>query len=322
MDTSIRKPLTRKSPDTRMAFHSSHLTPFESSTTLHNDTIHEKLDYTTSVSDSACRPALNPLGLGERIKNGLRAVLKPPLELSLGSESAECSEESLLLLDDEDESAFSPIVASKGTGAVRLALMRTPPNTTPSTVVWAPASRQPPIWGQWPSHVFSHCISVLTERDARAAYMFSAIDLPSVYECTIDCVEHLWLVVPSRPSTDGQMQLTEEQMRAAVEFYERAGTAAAIATNSEEAVNSCGSSWEGNEAGYRAEACEEGAVLLSCANGIEVDAVALAVLLLARQSNGLAYLASRLIGDDLGVSYVWKGLLGWQDVERLQATLE
>ena len=211
----------------------------------------------------------------------------------------------------DDENAFSPIGASSG---VRLSLTQTPPDAVPSTVMWALPQ---PAWGQWPSHSFSYCISVLTERDARATYVVSAPSLPPVYECTMDGVEHLWLVVPSRLSAGGQMQLTEDQMRAAVKFCERAGPATP-------------------DAGYCVEACEEGAVLLSCAEGNEVDAVALAVLLLAHQSrgydywrvrgehdgpNGPAYRASRLIDDDPGVSYVWKGLLGWQDVERVQAAL-
>lgn len=335
---SVRKPLTKTSPDTRMALYPSHLTPsFESSTT-HGSTIHERLEHPTSVSDNACESALNSLGLGERIKNGLRSGLKPPPELSLSSESAESSEESLLLLDvdRDDQQAFSPISASNGKG-VRLSLTRTPQDALPSTVVWAPASRQPPAWGQWPSHNFSHCISVLTERDAREAYVFSAETLPPVYECVMDCVEHLWLVVPSRPGADGQMQLTEEQMRAAVEFYECVAAATTTAMISEKEAADGGRGWEGSDAGYCAEACEEGAVLLSCAEGNEVDAIALAVLLSAHQSckyghgwrtrdehggpNGPAYHASRFIDDDPGVSYVWKGLLGWQDVERVQAAL-
>jgi hypothetical protein len=338
---SVLKPLNKVFPDTKMDFHSSQLKPsFEPSATLYGNTIHERLEHAMSIPVNTRRLALNPLGLGGRIKNGLRAVLKLPPELSLGSESDESSEESLLDVDvDRDEGqAFSPIGASKGKGAVRLALARTPSDAVPSTVVWPPASQHPPIWGQWSNHTFSHCISVLTEHDARDAYVFGDEPLPPVYESTMDCVEHLWLVVPSRPSADGQMQMTEDQMRAAVKFYERACTATIIATDpekEEEAMDNCG--WGGNDAGYRTEMYEEGAVLLSCADGNEVDAVALAVLLLAHQSfgydhspcmrdehggsSGPAYHASRLIDDDPGVSYVWKGLLGWQDVEGVQAAL-
>jgi hypothetical protein len=330
---SVRRSLTKTSPDTRMALHSSHITPsFESSTT-----IHQRLEHATSVSDSACKPVLNPLGLGERIRNGLRSVMKPPPEVSLSSESAESSEESLLLLDvdRDDQQAFSPISASNGMGA-RLSLTRTPHDGLPSTVVWTSASRQPPAWGQWPSHNFSHCISVLTESDARVAYTFDAETLPPVYECVIDCVVHLWLVVPSRPSADGRMQLTEGQMRAAVEFYEGVAAATTTAMISEKEAADGDGGGEGSDVGYCAEACE-GAVLLSCAEGNEVDAIALAVLLLAHQSceyghgrsmrdefggpNGPTYDASRVIDDDPGVSYAWKGLLGWQDVERVQAAL-
>src|SRR5260221_14793509 len=130
------------------------------------------------------------------------------------------------------------------------------------------------------------------------------------------------------------MQLTEEQMRAAVKFYERAGATDEKAEKEATARDCC--SLNGTDAGYCAETCEEGAVLLSCADGNEVDAVALAVLLLAHQSrdydcrceldghggtNGPAYRAARLIEEDPGVSYVWKGLVGCQDVERLQVAL-
>ena len=37
--------------------------------------------------------------------------------------------------------------------------------------------------------------------------------------------------------------------------------------------------------------------------------------------NSQAYCASRFIETDKGVSYVWKGLLEWQDVERVQTVL-
>ncbi len=304
-----------------MPLHSSHLTlSFEPSTTLHHDAVHDTL-HTTSIPVSACRSGLNPIGLGDRMKNRLRGVLQLP---GLSPGSPERPQESMPKLDDEK--AFSPIGASSG---VRLSLTQTPPDAVPSTVMWALPQ---PGWGQWPSHSFSYCISVLTERDARATYVVSAPSLPPVYECTMDGVEHLWLVVPSRPSAGGQMQLTEDQMRAAVKFCERAGPATPDEEDAD--ADSCGS--EGDDAGYCVEACEEGAVLLSCAEGNEVDAVALAVLLLAHQSrgydywrvrgeqdgpNGPAYRASRLVDDDPGVSYVWKGLLGWQDVERVQAAL-
>jgi len=272
-----------------------------------------------SIPDSAPRSGLNPLGFGEHIKNRPRSVRQPP-ELSLVS--AGSSQVSLLVLDNPN--VFSPIGASKG---VRISLTINPPDVVPSTVVWALSQ---PAWGQWPSHTFSHCISVLTENDARAAYVFSASPLPPIYECTMDCVEHLWLVVPRRPSAGAQIQMTEEQMRAALKFYERAGAM----DEGKAAADCCG--LKEDDAGYCAETCEEGAVLLSCAEGNEVDAVALAVLLLAHQyrdydfrcvldghdgPSGPAYHASRLIEEDPGVSYVWKGLLGWQDVESLQAAL-
>ncbi|KAI0288710.1 hypothetical protein BC826DRAFT_1188263 [Russula brevipes] len=218
----------------------------------------------------------------------------------------------------DDQQTFSPI----GTSAVaRLFLTRTPPETDPSTVVWASPQ---PAWGQWPCHSFSHCISVVTERDARVAYVFDASPLPPVYECTLDGAGHLWLVVPSRPSAGGLVQLSTEQMLAAMAFYERTGAVAAPAA----------------EAGVSPSAAK---VLCSCADGNEVDAVALAVLLVAhhsrrcdswpppwgqqhgahfgRSGSGPAYDASRLIEEDPGVSHIWKGLLEWKDVERVEAAL-
>lgn len=299
-----------------------HLIPsFKSLTVPHQNTVHERL-HAPLIPESAPRPGFNPQSFGEHIRNRPRGVRQLP-ELSLVS--AGSSQVSLLALDDPN--AFSPIGASKG---VRVSLTITPPDMVPSTVVWALSQ---PAWGQWPSHTFTYCISVLTENDAKAAYVFGASPLPPVYECTMDCVEYLWLIVPQRPSAGGKMQLTEEQMKAAVKFYERAGATDEKAEKS--FTDCCG--LKGDGAGRCAEICEEGAVLLSCANGNEADAVALAVLLLAHQSRGYdyqcvldghhggpsvaAYGASRLIEEDPGVSYVWKGLLGWQDVERLQAAL-
>jgi hypothetical protein len=236
----------------------------------------------------------------------------------------------------------------------------------------------------------------MTERDASAVYAVDPPEsesesesdfdldldseteapLPPVYECTLDGVMHLWLIVPSRPSVDGMVQLSEEQMRAAVEFYDRASLslslglgpgsgAAATATIDKAAVDphDCKrGDDEDDHPGYHhyyadARDAGAGAVLLSCADGNEVDAVALAVLLLTRQhshsrsrgyergrsatrgvrlgahgvavaasaSHGVgsytAYQASRLIDDDPRVSHVWKGLLEWQDVERVQTAL-
>jgi hypothetical protein len=68
----------------------------------------------------------------------------------------------------------------------------------------------------------------------------------------MDCVEHLWLVVRSRPSAGGQRQLTEEQMHVSVESYERvAATTTTGMISKEVADNGCG--WEVCDAGYCAE---------------------------------------------------------------------
>lgn len=293
---------------------------------------------------------LDPLNLAERVKNGLLAVLKPR-ERELLSDVPGSPHESPLALD-HDERAFSPIGASTG---ARLFLTRTPPDTVPSTVVWASPQ---PAWGQWPCHSFSHCISVLTERDAKVAYVLDAseLPLPPVYECTMDCVLHLWLVVPSRPGGvdrdgdgdgdgSGLTRLSEEQMRAAVEFYEYSGATnatdgdgAEAAMEEEEEEDGYSSASEEDARYYVGSRQAGAAVLLSCAEGNEVDAVALAVLLLAHHSrrcdrrpsrgrgercggSSPTYRASQLIEDDPGVSHVWKGSLEWQDVERVQAAL-
>jgi hypothetical protein len=253
---------------------------------------------------------LNPLNLrpGERFKTGPngRAALQPP-NSSESTVSRPRSSERARTPELDDQQAFSLIGASVG---ARLCLSQMPPDTHPQTVVWACPQ---PAWGQWPCHTLEYCISVLTEPEARALYLFTPSPLPPVYECTLDGVVHLWLVVPSHLCVDGVMQLNEGQLHAAVEFYERTGAAAT--------------------------ACDAGTMLLTCTYGHEVDTVGLAVLLLGCHcydhnrgprrgghgakygGSGPGYRASRLIDDDPGVSYVWKGLLGWQDVERVEAVL-
>jgi len=225
----------------------------------------------------------------------------------------------------------------------------------------------------------------MTERDANTMYSVdtpkseaeAGEPMPPVHKCTMDGVKHLWLIVPDHPSADGMIQLSEEQMRAAVEFYDRSslsslslgsGAVNTVKVQEDQAVDPYDSTRDGDDdnAGYRhyyADAREAGAstgaVLLSCAVGNEVDAVALAVLLLTRHhtrfdsdsdsdshsrghhdhryqraaaARGLrvgardigpytAYQTSQIIDHDPRVSHVWKGLLEWQDVERVQAAL-
>ena len=220
----------------------------------------------------------------------------------------------------------------------------------------------------------------MTERDANTVYVVDTPEseaeteepVPPVHECTSDGVIHLWLIVPNRPSADGMVQLSDEQMRAAVEFYDRSSltslslgaSASAVTTTTvkDKVVDPYDSNRDDDDdnAGYRhhyadAREADAGAVLLSCADGNEVDAVALAVLLLTRHhsrfnsdsdshsrshhdrryrhaaaARGLgargigsytAYQASQVIDDNPRVSHVWKGLLEWPDVERVQAAL-
>lgn len=266
---------------------------------------------------SAPRPLL-PANLRERLKTGLRAVRDaagPHL----------CSGEKHTP-NDRPEAAFSVLGASAGVhGGAHLCLAQTPPDAPQPTVVWASSEQQGQgvAWGQWPCHSFTHCITVLTERNARAMYELDDEPLPPVYACAFDGVAHLWLVVPPRSrGADAQERpvLSDEQMRAAVVF---ADGASAEAEDKEGAA---------------------GPMLLACVERNEVDVAALAVLLLARRSRpagqgrapcqaqrqrgeraGAAcaptYQAARLLDDDPGVSLVWKGLVGWQDVERLQAVL-
>lgn len=219
----------------------------------------------------------------------------------------------------------------------------------------------------------------MTERDANTVYVANTPEseaeaeepVPPIYERTSDGVMHLWLVVPNHPSADGMIQLSEEQMRAAVDFYDRSslsslslgpgpGTGTVTTVKKDKAVDPYDSNRDDDDDNvgyhhYYADAREAGAgaVLLSCADGNEVDAVALAVLLLTRHhsrfdsdsrsrghldrhyrhaaaTRGLgardvgsytAYQASQVIDDDPRVSHLWKGLLEWPDVERVQAVL-
>jgi hypothetical protein len=219
----------------------------------------------------------------------------------------------------------------------------------------------------------------MTECDANTMYAVDTPEsdaeaekpVPPVYECTSEGVKHLWLIVSNRPSADGMVQLSEEQMRAAVLFYDRfslsslsLGAGAVTTVKKDKTVDPYDSNPDGDNdnAGYRRYCTDAreagagaGAVLLSCADGNEVDAVALAALLLTRRhsrfdsdshSRGYhdrryrhtaaarrlrvgahdigsytAYQASQVIDDDPRVSHVWKGLLKWPDVERVQAAL-
>jgi hypothetical protein len=252
-------------------------------------------------SAAALRPL--PSQLRERVKTGLRAVRAaasgPPIPH-----------------DDQPSAAFSALGGPGG----RLFLAQMPPDAPPPTVVWG--ASQSVAWGQWPCQTFTHCITILTERNARAIYEIDAdAEMLPVNASALDGVAHLWLIVPPRSHhhhhSAGSL-LSDEQMCAAVEFAEDAAV---------------------------------GQMLIACAERNEVDVAALAVLLLARRCSrtgqhvgerassfqdrrhhqrgggralaGCAqtYQAARMLDDDPGVSLVWKGLLGWQDVERVQAVL-
>ena len=325
--------------------------------------------HTVLNQDIACWSDFNPLCLAERVKNGLHGVQQPP-EPSLGShQGGHESPPTLFQLEE----TFSHIGSNCSESDARIYLTQTPSDAGPSTVVWASPE---PTWGQWSCLSFSYCISVMTEHDAKAVYAMDSSGsesesevlfdpespLPPVYECTQDGVMHLWLIVPNRPSVDGMMQLSEEQMRAAVKFYDLSslsnGSSAAtttIATKNKATVDpyDCKLKDDDGAGGHHyyadAPGTGAGAVLLSCSDGNEVDTVALAVLLLTRHhsrthtrnaARGLrahapsaeaghcvgselytTYRASRLIDDDPRVSHVWKGLLEWQDVERVQEAL-
>jgi hypothetical protein len=355
----------------RMAFHRSDLAlSLKSSERPRRDNPPKSPRAVLNPGD-ACWSGFNPFCLGEGVKNGLRSVLQSPTP-EPSSSSSGSSHESLpqVTLDQLQQQMFSPI-GSSGSDA-RIYLTQTPFDLGPSTIVW---SFPEPTWGQWPCHSFSYCISVMTERDANRVYV-PVLDTPEseepispVHECTLDGVMHLWLIVPNRPSADGMVQLSEEQMRAAAEFYDRfslsslslgAGADTVTTVKKDRVVDPYDSNRgdDDDNAGYRhyyADAREAGAVLLSCAHGNEVDAVALAVLLLTRHhsrfdsdsdsdlrgyhdrryrhaaaARGLGardvapyttYQASQVIDDDPRVSHVWKGLLEWQDVERVQAAL-
>lgn len=140
----------------------------------------------------------------------------------------------------------------------------------------------------------------MTEHDANTVYVVDTPEseepIPPVYECTSDGVMHLWLIVPNHPSAGEMVQLSEEQMRAAMEFYDRSsmsspslGAGAVTTVKKDKVVDPYDSNRDDDDdnTGYRHyydDRREAGvsAVLLSCADGNEVDAVALAVLLLTR----------------------------------------
>ncbi|KAI9452347.1 hypothetical protein BJY52DRAFT_1293450 [Lactarius psammicola] len=295
--------------------------------TAHTETAVQGTQHVTERGAAACWSALRrplPVNLRERVKTGLRAV-----RVAAGPHPRSGEKHTL---NDRPEAAFSALGASVGMqGGARLFLAQMPPDAPPPTVVWASPQQQGQdvAWGQWPCHTFTHCITVLTERNARAMYELDDAPLPPVYACALDGVAHLWLFVPPRTRSAGARErliLSDEQMRAAVEFADAAGAGAGAEPE--------------NDAG------RAGPMLLACAERNEVDVAALAVLLLARRSHpaghehapfpdrhcrrrgeralaGCAptYQAARLLDDDAGISLVWKGLLGWQDVERLQAVL-
>ena len=350
-----------------MAFHRSELTlPLKSSEGPRRDVLPES----PCTVLNPCWSGFIPFCLGEGVKNELRSVLQPPTPEPPSSSSGSSHESLPQVTLDQLQQTFSPI-GSRGSDA-RIYLTQTPFDVGASTIVW---SFPEPTWGQWPCHSFSYCISVMTERDANRVCV---VDTPEskaqseepispVHECTLDGVAHLWLIVPNRPNEDGMVQLSEEQMLAAVEFYDRfslrcpspslgavVGTVTTVKKDKVVDPNDSSPDEGDDNAGYRhyyGDAREVGEVLLSCAHGNEVDAVALAVLLFTRHrshfdsdsrghhdhryryaaaAHGLggrdvgpytAYQASQVINDDPRVSHVWKGLLEWQDVERVQAAL-
>ena len=288
-----------------------------SSQLSHGLYIHEKARIETAVQGTehggACWSALSPLpaNLCERVKTGLRTVR---------SAAGPHPRSGVPIPSDLPEAAFSVL---GGSGA-RLFLAQMPADAPLPTVVWANPQKQGQevTWGQWPCHTFTHCVTVLTERHARTLYELDEEPLPPVVDCALDGVAHLWLVVPprGRSAETRELQrsiLSDEQMCAAVEFAEGA-------------------------AGVE---MRDGPILLACSERNEVDVAALAVLLLARRRARSSepapfpdrrfrqrgkraqagceptYQAARLLDDDPGVSLVWKGLLGWQEVERLQAVL-
>lgn len=299
-----------------------------SSRLSHNLYIHESARIETAVQGTehekergACWSALRPIPatLCERVKTGLRVVRGVA-----GPQARSNGEKHRPIPNDRPEAAFSALG-----GGARLFLAQMPPDAPIPTVVWASPQQQGQgvTWGQWPCHTFTHCVTVLTERNARALYELDDSPLPPVWECSFDGAVHLWLVIPPRGrSADAHERtiLSDAQMRSALEF-----------------VNAAAAEMQDDEEGV-------GPILLACAEGNEVDVAALAVLLLARRSRPAVhervpapaadrrcrqrserafagceptYQAARLLDDDPGVSLVWKGLLGWQDVERLQAVL-
>ena len=70
---------------------------------------------------------------------------------------------------------------------------RAPVPSTNASQCASPDSRlgQEVIWGQWPCHTFTHCVTVLTERHARTLYELDDEPLLPVVDCTLAGVAHL-----------------------------------------------------------------------------------------------------------------------------------
>ncbi|KAI0061889.1 hypothetical protein BV25DRAFT_1838735 [Artomyces pyxidatus] len=159
----------------------------------------------------------------------------------------------------------------------------------PSSLAWPNATQ----WGQWAALEFSHVVGIATVEEARTIYEFPDPFKP-VRESTLDNVERMTLTVPMAPdtSTPGlDTRLTLYQLATAGEFL--------------------------HHALEKHDAC----VLVSCAEGSEVDAMALVVCFLASYCSESAWQVSRRLDEDPNVRDVWKGVLSWQDVEYVQMTL-
>ncbi|KAI0061879.1 hypothetical protein BV25DRAFT_711552 [Artomyces pyxidatus] len=153
----------------------------------------------------------------------------------------------------------------------------------PPSILWPDAPR----WGQWGECLeFSH---ILTLSSVGVGAKYKPVKVVSQQR-----LERVTLTVPVPLVELGSAQkirLTRSQMGAAMDFLSK-------------------SVWAG-----------QNCVLISCAEGLEADLMAVAVLFLAWRLHRSAFEVMARILENAGVRQVWKRALSFQDVEFVQSLL-
>ncbi|KAI0043008.1 hypothetical protein FA95DRAFT_1609742 [Auriscalpium vulgare] len=191
--------------------------------------------------------------------------------------------------DDDDDAPPSEVYP----GLFLTHLSPASPSPFPSTLFWPHPTN---VFGAW------HCL------DFARVVCIGGGDAGAVRESTRDGVRHLWLGIHpldgAREEGDSgelQVRLSHAQLVAAGQFIEDAYTVA-----------------EGDHSDADAEMRP---VLITCALGGEADAAALAVCFRAYWEGESAYEACAVLDGDARVGGVWRGCLGWRDVEDLTLTM-